>query len=317
MELIKTLFDTLMSTNKMLAYMHAGTFILVFIAVFLIVTYLINHNWFAKKMAKFKNDVKKQEELRNEEYRKRSLLEGDFEDDSRMYKLTKMLNESGLKNKFPELNASNFILTIILLCGITGLIVFIMGILVFVYMQVSINRNYINTENEIVKFINMLDNVSSSENTIGEMLHRTAPYLKDPLRSMTEECYSEIKTDGNVPLALKHMADKANHKKLKQILNSLKSCATHNENYSEVIEDNRESIRAYIMFKKEERNIIKNALFETVILAIAGVVMIYMVGTMVDNAINIVFHTLPGQIILAGLMLIILIEIMKLMKQSR
>ena len=331
MELIKTLFDTLMSTNKMLAYMHAGTFILVFIAVFLIVTYLINHNWFAKKMAKFKNDVKKQEELRNEEYRKRSLLEGDFEGDSRMYKLRKMRNESGLKNKFPELNASNFILTIILLCGITGLIVFIitkaaiislgaaaiMGILVFVYMQVSINRNYINTENEIVKFINMLDNVSSSENTIGEMLHRTAPYLKDPLRSMTEECYSEIKTDGNVPLALKHMADKANHKKLKQILNSLKSCATHNENYSEVIEDNRESIRAYIMFKKEERNIIKNALFETVILAIAGVVMVYMVGTMVDNAINIVFHTLPGQIILAGLLLIILIEIMKLMKQSR
>ena len=71
------------------------------------------------------------------------------------------------------------------------------------------------------------------------------------------------------------------------------------------------------MFKKEERNIIKNALFETVILAIAGVVMVYMVGTMVDNAINIVFHTLPGQIILAGLLLIILIEIMKLMKQSR
>ena len=61
----------------------------------------------------------------------------------------------------------------------------------------------------------------------------------------------------------------------------------------------------------------KNALFETVILAIAGVVMIYRVGTRVDNAINIVFHTLPGQIILAGLMLIILIEIMKLMKQGR
>lgn len=31
MELIKTLFDTLMSTNKALVYMHAGTFILVFI----------------------------------------------------------------------------------------------------------------------------------------------------------------------------------------------------------------------------------------------------------------------------------------------
>lgn len=94
-----------------------------------------------------------------------------------MYKLTKMLNESGLKNKFPELNVSNFILTVILLCGITGLIAFIitkaaiislgaaaiMGVLVFVYIQISINRNYINTENEIVKFINMLDNVSSSE----------------------------------------------------------------------------------------------------------------------------------------------------------
>ena len=66
MELIKTLFDTLMSTNKTLVYMHAGTFILVFIAVFLIATYLINHNWFAKKIAKFKNDVQKQEELRSE-----------------------------------------------------------------------------------------------------------------------------------------------------------------------------------------------------------------------------------------------------------
>ena len=331
MELIKTLFDTLMSTNKSLAYMHAGTFILVFIAAFFIATYFINHNWFAKKIAKFKNDVQKQEELRSEEYRKRALLEGDFEDDSKVYKLTKMLTESGLKDKFPELTVSNFILIVILLCGIAGLATYIitkaiifslgaiaiMGMAIFVYIQLSINRNYINTENEIVKFINMLDNVSSSENTIGEMLHRTAPYLKDPLRSMTEECYSEIKTDGNIPVALKHMADKANHKKLKQILNSLKSCATHNENYSEVIEDNRESIRAYIMFKKEERNIIKNALFETVVLAGAGVVMIYMVSGMITDANKIIFHTIPGQVILAGLALIVLFEIAKLMKQSR
>lgn len=331
MELIRRLFDTLMSTNKSIAYLHAGTFILVFIATFLIITYIVNHNWLEKKIAKIKNDVQRQEELRIEEYRKKVLLEGDFEDDSKMYKITKTLNESGLKDKFPELNAGNFILTVILLCGITGFIVFIiteaiiislgaaaaMAMLIFVYIQVSINRNYFNTENEIVKFINMLDNVSSSENTIGEMLHRVAPYLKDPLRSMTEECYSEIKTDGNIPLALKHMADKANHKKLKQILNSLKSCATHNENYSDVIEDNRESTRTYIMFKKEERNIIKNALFETMILAIAGVVMVYMVGTMVDDATNIIFHTLPGQIILAGLIIIVLFEIMKLMKQIR
>lgn len=69
----------------------------------------------------------------------------------------------------------------------------------------------------------------------------------------------------------------------------------------------------------ENKGLLKmtDALFETVILAIAGVVMVYMVGTMVDNAINIVFYTLPGQIILAGLLLIILMEIMKLMKQSR
>ena len=71
MELIRTLFDTLMSTNNMLAYMHAGTFILVFIAVFLIVTYLINHNWFAKKIAKFKNEIQKKKKLRTEEYSKR------------------------------------------------------------------------------------------------------------------------------------------------------------------------------------------------------------------------------------------------------
>lgn len=330
MSQIISLLGTLAEKNIGLLIAQAGLLLIIFAAIFLLVSYLINNKWLEKKIAKFTADSKRQEKLREDEFKQRALLEGEFDNKSKYYKMNKLLQDSGLKDKYPELTIKGFILMIMVYCIIGAIITWIisdsvavaaivagiMMVLAVIILQIKININYVKTEKEIVTFINVLDNMSTSENTIGEMLNKTAPFLKGPLKNSVEQCYFEIKTNGDTPIALKHMAERTSHKKLKEIINSLRVCSTHNENYAEIIEDNRESVRYYIMYKKEKRMIIRNALFETGILAAAGVLIIYMLSTMVDDATKTIFHTLPGLVIIAAMIGIIVYEIIKILKQN-
>ena len=280
MSQIISLLGTLAEKNVGLLIAQAGLLLIIFAAIFLLVSYLVNNKWLEKKIAKFTADSKRQEKLREDEFKQRALLEGEFDNKSKYYKMNKLLQDSGLKDKYPELTIKGFVLMVAMYCMISAIITWLMSdsitiavivagimiVLAVIILQIKININYVKTEKEIVTF--------------------------------------------------KHMAERTSHKKLKEIINSLRICSTHNENYAEIIEDNRESVRYYIMYKKEKRMIIRNALFETGILAAAGVLIIYMLSTMVDDATKTIFHTLPGLVIIAAMIGIIVYEIIKILKQN-
>lgn len=324
-------FKTLNLANPVLMYAQLFLAVIFIVSTYFFISYLVNHHWFSMKFAKLKDDIDEQRRLREEEYKQRFLLEGETEQDTVLLRLDNLILDAGLKDKYPELNAENFLLLVIGISIVTGILSgiwmhnFLAGlmgmilpvIVIICYLEIKAIRNYIKIENQLLKFINYLDNVSSIENTIGEMLGRVSVYLSDPLKIPVEQCYYEIKAGVPADDALKKLSTRINYKKFRNIINSLRVCAAHNENYAEVIEESKADIKRYISFKRQIRNIRRNMLFELGVIFIAGVAILGVLSFIVDNVFSIMTGTLIGQIVLAYLVLVIAFGVISTLRKER
>ena len=324
-------FTSLWQANPLYLIANALMLVILFIVVLFIVQYEHKHNRFAAVKAKVKADLQEQERLRNEEYRKQFEMEGETDKKTRMQRLAKVLVDSGLKERFPELTGEIFLLFCAVIVTAAGVVSFaliksfiftLIAVLaavaaIYVFVEIKISSNYAATEREIIKFVNLLENVSHTEGNIAEMLGRTVPYILEPLKSSVEKCYFEIKSTGDTSAALQHLTDRTNYKKLREVFNSLRICSLHNEDYEEVIAEERESIRMYIAYRKEKQQIKKSSMIDMLIMGVAGVVIVYALSTMVENCAYLIFQTLAGQIILAIIFAILVYGIWITIKQDK
>lgn len=314
--------------NKGFLLIYAFLFLLMFISAYLIIGYEQKHNRFEKLGARWKANLAEQEHLREEEYQKQLELDGEFKDRNRLRKISKKIQSSGLKNIFPELTAEVYLSAVILISVIatifayiwTGSMImaivsfFIVIIIIHIWIEVKITQNYIAIEKEAIKFINILENMSYSEGNIAEILGATVPYLTDPLRSSIEKCYYEIKSTGDVSTSLQNLVERTNYRKLREVFESLRICSTHNEDYESVISESRESIRTYIAFRKANTRIKMQSLIDMSIMGVLGIVIIFILSSMIDNVQKLLFQTLGGQALITTAVVIFLYGIWSVLK---
>lgn len=314
--------------NKGFLLIYAYLFLLIFISGYLIIGYEQKHNRFEKLAARWKANLAEQEHLREEEYQKQLELDGEFKDKNRLRKISKKIQSSGLKNIFPELTAEVYLIAVILISVIaaifayiwTGAMImaivsfFVAIVIIHIWIEVKITQNYIAIEKEAIKFINILENMSYSEGNIAEILGATVPYLTDPLRSSVEKCYYEIKSTGDVSTSLQNLVERTNYRKLREVFESLRICSTHNEDYESVISESRESIRTYIAFRKANTRIKMQSLIDMSIMGILGIVIIFILSSMIDNVQKLLFQTLGGQALLTTAVVIFLYGIWSVLK---
>jgi Flp pilus assembly protein TadB len=331
MQRITEFLAELYEVNPTLVLLEAVMFGFVFVAILMIADYMHKHNVIQRRMAKLTSDLAEQEKLRNEEYDQIFEMEGATDKESRMRRLTKALEKSGIKRAYPEMSAELFILTVsaIRLIGglgvgvITGSSLYGLGaavlvlVVIYTYMTFMISRNEKAIEKDVMKFINLLENMSHTEGSIGEMLNRCVPYLNEPLKSSIERCYYDIKSTGDVEGALTRLADRTDYKQLASVFNYLRVCCSYDANYAEIIEENRDIIRMHLAFEKEKGAIKRSALADMGIIGIAGIVIIVIVSQMVDNVNTLIFHSLIGQIIMCGIFGTILYGIYIVIKQDK
>lgn len=310
--------------------------VLIFIALicfFLFVSkYGHDHKVVRKFIAKIKADAKEQERLREEEYQKQFEMEGRFESKDRMLKLNKKLVDSGLKDKFPELQPEIFLLFCVLAVGlivsvfslmefptIGVLVIGLLSTLVIVFtLEIMVSVNTSRIEKETVKFVNLLKNNSHMGGSIGEMLGRTIPYISGPLRVSVERCYYEIKSTGDVSMSLQNLVNRTNYKKLKEVFDALRVCSTHNEDYEGVINEADVSIGQYISFRKETRQIKQSNLIEMILMGAIGIFIIFEMRSMLPDidVAACIFKSTAGILILACMALTLLFGIYKAIKNE-
>lgn len=295
--------------------------------------YLSVHKVLEKFIARIKNDIHTQERLKNEEYQKQFELEGATEDKKDTYKKTsRMLNDSGLKTRIPEITPVSFYIIV----GIICIAVFSLGMILtksFVvaivlaaasivaikfYIELLIAQNYRQMEKEAIKFINLLRNNSHIDGSIGEMLGRTIPYISGNLKLSIEKCYYEIKSTGNVITSIEHLCERTSYRKLREVFDALKMCATHNEDYEQVIDEAASSLSSYIEYRGEVATIKKSNLIDLLVIAVAGFVIVFeMRGLLTDiDTTHYMFHTVIGQALCAGMVGITLLGVYRFIKNE-
>lgn len=320
MKIIETLFNVINEFSVTALCFNLFLLASLFIFVYEVIKYETKNKTLEKLNTNIKSNFKEKELSLLKEFDETLNQEGNFTDKNKTRKLLKLLNDSGLRIHFPELSVGMFITLIISLCLLSGIIGFMLSksftvgiicvaaavFIIFVLLETSKNRNNKTIEKELLKFVDILANVSRSEGNLAEMFGKTAPYLNEPLKSLVVQCYYEMKSSGNTTLALQHFSERANHKKLREIIGYLKICSQRNESYEEVIHETKESIRSYIAYRNERTEIKKIGLVDLLIMGVGGSIIVFALSTMITNINIYLLHNIIGQILLSVALMILL-----------
>ncbi len=152
-------------------------------------------------------------------------------------------------------------ITIILVALYTMMIMGIEKILSF--------RNYRQVENNLLKFLDMLENFNATNGDIISILFSISRYLENPLRTVLEECYYEAHTGGDKTVALYSMMDKIEHPKFKEVICDIEICMKYSGNYSETLKQNRRNIFMERRSKRERRAMTYSLIINMILVTVA------------------------------------------------
>lgn len=165
-------------------------------------------------------------------------------------------------------------------------------------------------EDQMMTFLNLLENFSRTSDDIIYLLDRTNQYMKEPVYGMVNDFVLEARLYANLKVSFEKVCHRFKGTKMEEIFHVLWICSEHDANYAEVISDLKLSIKEYLKSKKIRKAIINSARVDLAALLFAG----YFVLEMLDDflcasAIGVCFGTPIGVALLVYSMVIIGISV--------
>lgn len=306
-------------------------FVILFILLYLLSKKIIDERAITKRFNKMIKETQKESIKRELERQKEIEIQGTANNETFLAKLDNIIEHSGVKKYIRVINSNLLIISAIVVYCITSLItlyitgsivrgliigVIILAIVAMLFIILCL-KNYVKTEKEIITFINLLQNYSRTSSDISNILGQMAPNLNEPLRTITEDCYSECVRTGNIDLALEKLAKKVNHKKLRIIIQNIALCAKYEANYETVINDSREIIQEYLSGRQQRKAMLRNAMIEIGLILGIGIYLIFSLNTLVEtNIFNVLLSSTVGNIIIAYFIILLVVITFVLFKEN-
>lgn len=283
----------------------------VFVAVFALLNHMTKNKVISSSMQSFIDYTESESTKRSAAKNEQIALDGELDESTfdMLTKLDNVIQQSNIRKFIPFLNAELYLIALILVLAlaiiisqqVTGKIaigLFFGAAFAFVTMAsllVAKNVNYNRVEDEIVDFINLMENFSKTSGDIIDIFGKVYPYLTEPLRSITQRCYvSGIKT-GNINSALSEFERSVGHKKFREVIHNLNVCSRYDTNYSDIITDSRQMLHEYLSGKEQKKAMLREARIEYVMIAAIAMVLFYMMGEFMEVDLrHLLFNTLIG-----------------------
>ena len=296
-------------------------FVLIAFCIFQLVNNIINENLISKKLKEIYEETDKNTKERLEEQEELFQNEGYQEHQPILVKLDDLIIDSGIKRIIKFLNAEILVVFVILIDAIaflllqefvhqlyaTVMVLLALSVTPFTILKLMSGKRKKETDDELINFINLIENYSKTSDDIMTIIGRTYPYLEEPLRSATEECYLEGTRTGDITKALDNFSKKINHKKFKTLIRNISICSRYEANYSDVAEDSREMLMEYLAGKRQREAMVKNARIEMIIIMFLSAIMFGFMGSFVgENIFYALQKTFIGTIILYAITIIVI-----------
>lgn len=134
-----------------------------------------------------------------------------------------------------------------------------------------LKRWYCNQiENQMLSFMNLIENFSAADDDIVNICDRANQYMEEPLKEIINDFVMEARLYGDLDAAFDKTATKLKGTKLREVFQNLKICSHHTTDYAEVIGDARSSVKEYLKSKVVRKAVINSARVDLAALVIAG-----------------------------------------------
>ena len=321
-----------MLESQYLVYgLYALLFILVFLSFLALFSYLRKNSVISNSL---KNFYEKAENSVKERWRveKSQEIERGYSDkENLLIKLDKTIRYSNIRKYIPFLNSNIFIFVLVLLSAtalilgaVFGNLVIGIGAAIAVSLTLIIivlamaNVNYKKTEENILTFVNLVENYSKTNNDLIAILGKTYTYLDEPLKGYVQEAYLLGKRTGDPDLALTTLQNNVQNKRFREIVRNLQICSHYEANYEEVVNDLRQQLIEYLAGKRSKEAMARNARIElSILIATSGVVMYLMGSFMSNNIFAMLNETFVGKLILLYIIIVLAIALFNMIFMNR
>lgn len=247
-------------------------------------------------------------------------------------KVDNKLNATGWKERYSYLSAELFIAIVIILSLVSSFVLYcffhkiLLSIIVFIvvfaipwcvlYFVEGIR--YKETENQLMMFINLLENYSRTSDDLVDIISKTESYLNEPLKAAVRKFSWEAKHTGETDVAVKHILEKVPHRKFKEIIQNLEICRKHDTNYADVIKDIRVSLQEYLKSKEEKTSLRQNTRGNIFVMMLVGIIIIRLVNSFVEGGLLLLLQSnITGICIMAYIFVIVMIGVWQVVKIDR
>lgn len=165
-------------------------------------------------------------------------------------------------------------------------------------LKVLRGRRRHRTEEELLAFLNIVDNLSRTQQDLFQIFGTAARYLREPIRGTIRACSYHAAQTGNRYGAVQELLYRLDHPKFRELIQHLEICSRNEANFSEVLEDMRENISVYLANQNELRSIRREGRIQVLVILTMGVPMIGMLRVMTQIPLTEMFHHLSGKCIL-------------------
>lgn len=283
-------------------------FLFLLIGFSILFYFLKKNNNFQKKVQEAYETLDNVSTERVRQHKKELVLQNLFLKKRYFDKIEKLFIYSGLSRKYPFLSMEIWILILIIVGAVAyafgtwmgqwydGFLAAIAAIFILIALEKLLAwRNYKAVDSQLLEMVNLLGNYSITAGEVTAIFGQMSIYLKEPLKTVLEECFYEAQTSGNSSLALLSAADKIEHPMFQQLMKNLEVCSRYTTNYTELIYSSRKELQVYDLAKQERKGLANEAFVNVIILFLMLLITLILVDGMIQQSIwDILFHTMVG-----------------------
>lgn len=165
-------------------------------------------------------------------------------------------------------------------------------------------------EEQMLPFINLMENFSKSGDDIITIMDRANQYMKEPLREIINDFVMDVRLYADMEKSFDVLLKKLEGTKLRDVIKNIQICSMHDSDYSEVLQDARASIKEYLK-SKAIRNAIKNsARVDVTALLVAGILIVQILNSFLsDTVIHMLFSSYIGIGIILYCVIVVLVAV--------
>lgn len=127
-------------------------------------------------------------------------------------------------------------------------------------------------DEQIISFLNLVENFSKSDDDLVNILDRTSQYINEPLKSIINDFVMDARLYGKMDESFERLYKDIAGTRLVEVFKSLQICGKHDSNYADVVCDAKISIKEYLKSKSIQKAIINSARIDLCALLAGGVI---------------------------------------------